>query len=65
MNERILAHNYEMRVDYSRTLKATVGAALRGRPSVEFDTGAATEGRPYSYPEYRRDSNAQSEVWWR
>jgi hypothetical protein len=25
-----------------------VGAALRGRPSLEFDAGAATEGRPYS-----------------
>ena len=45
-------------------IERTVGAALRGRPcvelimfakleivvfeSVEFDTGAATEGRPYS-----------------
>jgi len=28
--------------------KRTVGAALRGRPSVELGTGAATEGRPYS-----------------
>jgi len=26
----------------------TVGAALRGRPSVELRAGAATEGRPYS-----------------
>jgi len=28
--------------------ECTVGAALRGRPCVELDTGAATEGRPYS-----------------
>jgi len=26
----------------------TVGAALHDRPSIEFHTGAATEGRPYS-----------------
>src|SRR6185503_18947948 len=29
-------------------LGVTVGAALRGRPSIEFHAGAATEGRPYS-----------------
>jgi len=28
-----------------------VGAALRGRPSVECDAGAATECRPYSSTE--------------
>ena len=29
----------------------TVGAALRGRPCVDFRAGAATEGRPYNkYP---------------
>jgi len=30
------------------SVERTVGAALRGRPSVEFHEGAATEGRPYS-----------------
>ena len=30
------------------TLAFFVGAALRGRPCVEFHAGAATEGRPYS-----------------
>jgi len=29
-------------------IERTVGAALRGRPCVEFTRGAATEGRPYS-----------------
>src|SRR6185369_1437310 len=31
-----------------RNTKRTVGAALRGRPSIAFHEGAATEGRPYS-----------------
>jgi len=31
----------------------SVGAALRGRPCVEFNRGAATEGRPYSYAQFK------------
>ncbi len=34
----------------SGLLQTTVGAALRGRPSVSFHTGVATEGHPYKTP---------------
>ncbi len=35
-------------VSYVAAMERTVGAALRGRPCVEFNAGAATEGRPYT-----------------